>query len=408
MRFNKIDAVLKVTERCNINCTYCYMFNKESELYRKKPKQMKLDVAEVVANHLVQGAQDVGAETLRIIFHGGEPTMMGVATFDKLCQIFVASAADKVDLQFTIQTNAMLLDDAWIRLFERYRISIGVSLDGERDVNDIHRIDHAGRGTYDRTAEGVRLLSEAHRQGKIPAPGVLCVIDPAQDGRRTFNHFAKDLGFQWIDFLLPIDTHETASNAIGAGVGRYLASVFDAWNELGDKKVSIRFFDLFYSFMTGYERKAGKPIPYSEGTLILTISTDGTFGPDDTLRIVSDDYYSFDCRTDSLTSYLADPRIRALSAANQKLPNACADCAWGAYCVGGATNGRLVNRYSRIGEFENKSVVCDGLMQIYSTLAKSLIAAGYPGDAMFERLERAAIRLETRRDREQETALSGR
>jgi len=39
MEYKKtIEVVLKLTERCNIDCTYCYVFNKGDESYKKHPK----------------------------------------------------------------------------------------------------------------------------------------------------------------------------------------------------------------------------------------------------------------------------------------------------------------------------------------------------------------------------------
>lgn len=394
MRFDKIDAVLKITERCNINCTYCYMFNKESKLYESKPKQMSHETMAAVAKFLADSAIAVDASVVHVIFHGGEPTMMNLANFEAHCKTLLDVVGAKAKLIFSLQTNAMLISESWIRLLEKYRIVVGVSLDGNRETNDLHRIDHTGRGTYDRSMKGVKLLIDAHRAGRISPVGVLCVIDPAKDGGSTFRHFAEEIGFQWLDFLLPIDTRDTISLDAGLGVGRYLSEVYNAWNELGDKRVSIRFFDQFYNFMTGIDRTTGVANKQSAGTLILTFASDGTYGPDDTLRIVSDDYFKFDCRKTKLTDYLQHALIENVQKANMTLPSGCKDCAWAAYCVGGATNGRLVNRYSALQEYDEKSILCDGLTHIYSVLALGLLEIGYPRQTMFERLDCAVGRLQ--------------
>lgn len=389
-KLGRIEAVLKITERCNINCTYCYIFNKDSDLFARKPKQMSLETARAVAKFLRQGALDTGAGSVRIIFHGGEPMMMRPATFDEMCSVFVSEIHGDVPIDFAMQTNATLVNEHWISIFEKYQIGIGVSLDGPRNVNDLTRVDHRGRGTYDRTASGVQRLFAAHRQGRISAPAVLCVIDPAQDGAATFRHLAVEMGFKWIDFLLPIDTRDTMAAGAAQGVGTYLRRAFEAWNELNDKSIAIRFFDQFYAFMTGHDRLARQNLGPSGRTLILTVASDGTYGPDDALRIVSDELFNFDCRHTSIPEYLHTSRIRELTRANLHPAEECRDCAWAAYCVGGSTNGRVVNRYSRSHGFRRKSVLCEGLVGIYGVLARSLIDAGYSPHAMYERLDRAA------------------
>lgn len=390
MKYSKIDAVLKVTERCNINCTYCYMFNMDSGLFKTKPKQMSLETAARVARFLRESTEQVDAETVRIVLHGGEPMIMRPADFERLCQVFVDEMNGRVKLQFSVQTNATLVDDRWIDILQKFRMGIGISLDGDEAVNDARRVDHRGRGTYQRSVAGARRLFAAHERGQVARPAVLCVINPEEHGGATFRHLTNDVGFKWLDFMLPIDTADNMSPELGAAVGRYLGEVYEAWNELGDKSVAIRFFDNFYTFMTGFDRSTGVARAKDHGTLILTIGSDGTYGPDDTLRIVSDELFSFDCRTQSIDAYLSDPRIAAMLRANHTPPEACRDCAWAAYCVGGANNGRIVNRYSAGRGYESRSLLCDGLDSIYGAMARGLIKAGYPSELMFKRLSHAA------------------
>lgn len=390
--FSKIDAVLKVTERCNISCTYCYMFNKDSRLFESKPKQMSVSTARQVGRFLRESAIKVGADTVRVVLHGGEPLMMQPTQFDELCQALVDEIHDPLRVQFSIQTNAMLVDDRWIALFGKYRMGIGISLDGDKDMNDAHRIDHRGRGTYDRTLVGIRRLFAAHESGLIAQPAVLCVINPEQDGAEIFDHLVDAIGFRWLDFMLPIDTRDRISPQTAAIVGKYLEDVFHAWSRRGDRTIAIRFFDNFYSFLTGFDRITGRRAQRTDGTLILTVASDGTYGPDDTLRLVSDDLFAFDSAKDDITRYLADPQIAEMLAANAQPPSECRSCSWAAYCVGGANNGRIVNRFLAMEGYAARSPLCSGLDSIYGVVAKSLIDAGYPRDAMYRRLDAVADR----------------
>ncbi len=387
---DSIEVVIKITERCNINCTYCYIFNKESSLYKQMPKQMTIQTVKSVAEFLRNGAVDTGAKVVRIIFHGGEPMMLPIQTFEDFCEIFIAEISSVAAVQFTIQTNGMLVNEEWISVFEKFSMGVGISLDGPKLINDSNRIDHKGRGTYDRVIAGTNLLFNAHHSGRISSPGALCVIDTNHDGAKIFEHLAKDIGFKFIDFLLPIDTYESMVRDDSEQLGKYLNNVFEAWNRLNNKDVTVRFFDQFYTFMTGYDRPTMKSISNSKGTLIITIASDGTYGPDDTLRIVSDEYFKFDSRDVGIAEYLSHPLIVELNDAIATPVKSCEDCAWVAYCVSGSTNGRVVNRFSKAHKYNKRSIYCEGLSEIYTTLSKALLAAGYSRENMFERLDKAA------------------
>jgi uncharacterized protein len=205
------------------------MFNKGDESFRRKPKQLSIGAAADIAAFLRQAVDDGVASSVRIIFHGGEPLMLRKQQFAEICQAFIDALKSVCLLYFSLQTNAMLIDDGWLALFSRFKISVGVSLDGPEGVNDRYRIDHQGRGTYARTIEGVRKLQEAWRRGDGERPGLLCVIGPDVSGGELYTHFVRDLGVDFVDFLLPIETWDTACEETLSYVGPFLESALSAW-----------------------------------------------------------------------------------------------------------------------------------------------------------------------------------
>ena len=85
----------------------------------------------------------------------------------------------------------------------RHNIHPGVSLDGPPEIHDLVRVDHAGNGSYDKTIEGLRRLTEAGLD-----PGLLCVINPRHSGLAIYRHFCS-LGIKRLNFLLPEVTHDS-------------------------------------------------------------------------------------------------------------------------------------------------------------------------------------------------------
>ena len=61
-------------------------------------------------------------------------------------------------LHFTLQTNGTLLDDDWIAASKRHEITVGISIGRPGEINDQFRVDHLGRGSYEKTLQGIALV----------------------------------------------------------------------------------------------------------------------------------------------------------------------------------------------------------------------------------------------------------
>jgi len=103
--------------------------------------------------------QDLNIKKLSIIFHGGEPMMQPMEDFiyltEKLLQI-----VPRENLELSIQTNATLVTSKWIDLFNKYKIQVGVSIDGPKEYHDKYRVDHYGNSSHEREERGIKLLQQ--------------------------------------------------------------------------------------------------------------------------------------------------------------------------------------------------------------------------------------------------------
>ncbi|WP_333023138.1 hypothetical protein [Wolbachia endosymbiont of Pentidionis agamae] len=54
-------------------------------------------------------------------------------------------------------TNGILIDTEWIKIFKEYGIGVGISLDGTKNLSDTYRLDKKGNGTYERVVSKIRL-----------------------------------------------------------------------------------------------------------------------------------------------------------------------------------------------------------------------------------------------------------
>jgi MoaA/NifB/PqqE/SkfB family radical SAM enzyme len=134
-----------ITDGCNLRCPYCYASS-------EKRLPGELDAAQSL--DLVAQAADLGADT--VIFTGGEP-MLRKDLFD------VADAVRARGLRANIITNATMIRSAAVarRLADTFN-TVTVSIDG--GTAEVHERTR-GKGTFARTALGLRLLNDA---GVVP------------------------------------------------------------------------------------------------------------------------------------------------------------------------------------------------------------------------------------------------
>lgn len=383
-----LEIVLKISERCNLNCKYCYIYNRGNDLANHSPAIITRATLNGLIEFLSKAQQSHRIDVIQIAFHGGEPLMMKKARFAEVCEDLLAVRQPGTELLFAMQTNGTLIDAEWIELFGRYNVQVNVSLDGTKDVNDVQRIDKRGRGTYDQTVRGLRLLQDAYSIGAIPAaPEVLSVISPMSDGASTYHHFTDDLGLTAFDFLIPDDNHDDAHVDVD-GIGDFLLGAFDEWASGGERDVSVRLFDTHARRMVDgadWRERTSENEANIQDVMTLTVGSDGNILVDDTLRCTNDAIFNpmGNVSWTTLTDVLGSPQMLEYLDLKSKLPAGCTDCVWSNICSGG----RLVNRFTKDHRFSGKTVFCTANRRFLSRAASQLISAGLSEERLVASLE---------------------
>lgn len=364
----RIDVVVKIAERCNLACTYCYFFSDEGHGYKIHPSRMSSETWSSVVMFLRDGVKECGAGLLRVVFHGGEPTLVGAANFDRMCKEIRDHLDGVVSLDLAIQTNGTLVSPAWVRVLKKHAVAVGVSMDGPAEYNDIARVDHKGNGSHSATVKGVALLMDAAKKAGGPKPGALFVVNPEYDPQRIYDHLVKELGFDAIDALLP----DQPSVDDAASYGHFLAGLFDAWVTGGDPSIYIRTFRAFLDRLAGFGSYQFPMDPSSDDFMSLSISSDGSLKPDD---IVLDTRWSdAHCATTSLRQFSLHPLYQDWMDAAAAVPAECSDCCWVNICRGG----HPWHRYQTGNGYHGRSRYCEGLKVLYSHVSAFMLKSGYP------------------------------
>jgi uncharacterized protein len=379
-----LNIVFKISERCNLKCDYCYFFFGGDETWKKHPPLVSPQVIEDLGTFAASAARSHGLEKINLIFHGGEPLMMPTVEFSAMCDV-LRSHEDGFEFTFGLQTNGVLVSDAWIDVMERHRISVGVSLDGPPAINNLHRLDFRGRSSYDRTVAGIRRLQAAAAQKRLGPPGVLAVINPEADGGAVYRHFAHDLGLTQMSFLTPDYTWDSGVDAdVVLGVERFLLAALRAWLRDNNPNIRVRVFSELLAAMLDPRAMEMVQTYRDDYRNIISVSSNGDLGPEDTLRIVDPRFASMglNIAQNRLRDLIESDAWREQAEAATLRPENCRSCGWWKVCKAG----RPINRFSVARRFDNHSLYCNGLKRIYSEIAATVVRTGTPLQEITARL----------------------
>jgi len=379
-----LTVVLKTVERCNINCTYCYIFNQSDTSWKQRPIYIKPDVIKQTAAFLNQAIIDLSINQILIVFHGGEPMMQKRRDFDAMCHTFRNSLPKEIECNFSIQTNATLINKDWINLFQKHRVSISVSLDGTKEDNDKHRIDHRGKGTYDKVINGIKML-QSEFNTDYSRIGLLCVINPEHDAEKIYQHFVHDLNIKNMDFLLPEFSYDTQPSFDTNNINVYLDKLLNCWLKDNNPDIKIRLFSHYMNLLQGKNGLKYGFTNLSENSLhVISITTDGALTPTDEVRNIYKGQL-FDGTTvfnTSLKDFYAKPIFMELESAHQHKPEKCKLCIWQNVCQGG----NYETRFSLENKFNNPTIHCESIKKILASLCACMINYGYSADDIMQNI----------------------
>ncbi|MFC4595610.1 cyclophane-forming radical SAM/SPASM peptide maturase YhhB [Sphingobium tyrosinilyticum] len=349
-----IDTVLlKVASRCNLDCSYCYVFNMGDEGWRRQPKRLPLGVEQTIVSRLGELLRDQG-RPFSIVLHGGEPLLLGR---DRLNTLFAAFAAAVPSCGLHIQTNGTLLDSDILDLCAQYGVGVSVSLDGPVDVNDAFRVDLRGRGSFARVMAAIQRLRDHPAQAALFS-GLLAVVDPRSDPDEVY-HFFKETGTPSVDFLYRDGNH----TALPFGKASFTSTEYGTWMTrildlyLADPTPPrIRVLDdMIKLTLGGRARKEG--IGVSDYGIVV-IDTDGSINKNDTLKSTADGADTFDTPwsvlNDRLSDVVATAEFRSYHEAQRPISSICKACPDLHVCGGGMPT----HRWSDEKGLDNPTVFC--------------------------------------------------
>ncbi|WP_374620037.1 radical SAM protein [Pandoraea sp.] len=374
-----VEVILKLAERCNIDCKYCYFFNKENKDYASNPPYMSSETARQFVKFLRSSAPNFKETTFQIDLHGGEPLMMKRERFEEIVTILKHGLSDAAAVQFTVQTNALLIDEEWLALLSRLNVYVGVSIDGPKSYHDENRVDKNGAGTYDRTVEKIALIKQAADAGKIPGYGAICVMNPKFDARLVYETLTRTLGITNLQFLLPDESHDSVKASDVAALKRFNEALFQCWAEDDRGTVRIRSIDRMLDAILADEKRKAEIWSEAKQSIVFTLSSGGDIGHDDTLRnVIPDIFYArMNVADATFSEFLAWHATVSALLARRSAASACRSCLWREICEL-ATRADTPLHRCKDGVADQHTIYCDCLKATYLKGAEYLALRGVP------------------------------
>lgn len=227
--------VMQGTPFCNIDCRYCYLPD------RSNKGRMSVDTVRATVARLSEGPYV--KTSMLVNWHAGEPLVLPPEFYSQRIPLFGSLEAAGAKIEHSLQTNAMLVNDAFCKLFHEYEIKIGVSIDGPAFIHDAQRLTRSGKGTHSRCIDGVKRLQDR----QVPF-NVICVLsDLSVRHPDEMYEFFRDLGVRAVAFNVEeIEGANTETSISAAGFeDRWRAFLERFWKRVEDdgQRIRIREFD---------------------------------------------------------------------------------------------------------------------------------------------------------------------
>jgi len=183
-----------------------------------------------------------------------------------------------------MQTNGTLITDSVAATLGAMGCSVGVSLDGPKNANDRHRVNHAARSSFDATIRGIESLKRFGSPNTFA--GILSVIDLETNPLEVFD-FLASFDPAEIDFLLPHGNWlrpppgKERFDAVSP-YADWLIPIFDVWLAGRRAEIAIRTFEEMILHISG--GRGSLETLVLEPVTILAVGTDGSIEAVDTMK----------------------------------------------------------------------------------------------------------------------------
>ena len=239
---------------CNLACKYCYYLEK-NKLYPTAQRHLMSD--EMLEQFTREYIEAQTMNQVLFTWHGGEPLLRSIGFYHKALSLQQKYAGGR-RIDNVIQTNGTLLTDEWCEFFAQNHWLVGISIDGPQPDHDHYRLTAAGKPSWKKVMQGIKLLKKHGVEWNAMA-----VVNAYNANHPLeFYRFFKENGCQFLQFTPIVERltrHEDGRTLASladkdeislseASVapeqwGYFLCAIFDEWVRKDVGKIFVEIFD---------------------------------------------------------------------------------------------------------------------------------------------------------------------
>lgn len=239
---------------CNLACKYCYYLEK-NKLYPTAQRHLMSD--EMLEQFTREYIEAQTMNQVLFTWHGGEPLLRSIDFYRKALSLQQKYAGSR-RIDNVIQTNGTLLTDEWCEFFAQNHWLVGISIDGPQPDHDHYRLTAAGKPSWKKVMQGIKLLKKHGVEWNAMA-----VVNAYNANHPLeFYRFFKENGCQFLQFTPIVERltrHEdgrtlasladkdeislSEASVVPEQWGYFLCAIFDEWVRKDVGKIFVEIFD---------------------------------------------------------------------------------------------------------------------------------------------------------------------
>lgn len=364
---------------CNLDCDYCYYLEKDALYPGKKFNLSSFRMNEEVLEKLIRDfITSQPQQTIEFVWHGGEPTLLGIEYFRKAITLQKKYAGEKEILN-SFQTNGTLITDEWAEFLAENHFLCGLSIDGLKKFHDNHRRFPNGQGSWEKVVECARLF----RKHGVEFNTMSVVNASNSKEPATVYEFLKSIGSRFMQFtpiaerialdpanpLSIVDNRYNKATAVmeenvsATDWGNFLCRIFDIWvkNDVGT--YFVNYFDNTLAAYAGQHPSLCSMAPYCGCSLAVEHNGD----------VYTCDHFVFE---DYKLGNIFEKNIAEMAKSDQQLffeqrkqdtlSRQCRNCPFIKACGGDCPK----NRFVKNEDGESVSCLCEGFRMFFNHTRK--------------------------------------